>query len=181
MQVTKVSDKEIIDLLKRKGTLDQGLRLFVKVYGKDLYGFLRTFSLQQADADEIFQETLIKLMEKARSFKGQSSLKTWVWTIARNKTIDHKRKVKRLNIHEAEGLENSLREDSFFNGDEWLIRLHKAVSELPDAQREVFVLRYFEEMRYDQIAKITAKSKSTLKTSFHYATIKVAEKLKKQL
>ncbi len=181
MQMTKVSDSDIINLLKKKGTLDQGLRLFVKVYGKDLHGFIRTYGLQQADADEVFQETLIKLMEKAKSFKGQSSLKTWVWTIARNKTIDHKRKVKRLNIHDAEGLEDSLREDPFFNGDEWLIRLHKAVSELPDTQRVVFILRYFEEMNYEQMAKVTGKSKSTLKTSFHYATGKVAEKLKKQL
>jgi RNA polymerase sigma factor (sigma-70 family) len=181
MEMTKVSDKEILNLLKKKKTLDEGVRLFIKIYGKDLYGFIMSLCYQQADADEIFQETLIKLMEKSAGFKELSSLKTWVWKIARNKFIDQQRKVKRLKITETDGIENTLREDPYFNGDEWLIRLHFAISELPDAQREVFKLRYFEELSYEQIAEITGKKKNTLKTSFHYAVNKVTEKLKKQL
>lgn len=181
MEKEKASESEILELLKRRDSLDAGLRLFIKVYGKDLYGFIITLTHQQADADEIFQETLIKLMDNVHSFKGLSSLKTWVWKIARNKTIDFQRAVKRLCWVESSGMEEFLKEDPYFNGDEWLTRLHSAVSELPPTQREVFILRYFENMNYNQIAEITEKNKGTLKTSFHYAAAKVSEILKSHL
>lgn len=177
-------DEKILELLNARNNQNEGVKLFLKVYGKGLYGFIMTFLHNSSDADDIFQEVLIRLVKKSGSFKGQSGLKTWVWQIAKNQCIDFLRKKKRtLKKVDSDADWNRITafEEPYFNGDETLKRLHAEVAKLPDVQKSVFILRYFEALNYREIAEITKKTESNLKTSFHLAAKKVARGLKNHL
>ena len=126
---------------------------------------------------------MIKIWTALPSFRGESKLYTWIYRIATNEVLNHLRKQRfkaLVSLDSATSiLERKIDNDAYFNGDEIQRELHKAIQRLPEKQRVVFNLRYFEEMKYDEISEITGTSVGALKASYHHAYVKVKADLEK--
>jgi RNA polymerase sigma-70 factor (ECF subfamily) len=133
------------------------------------------------DADDVTQEVFIKIWKNLDKFREDAKLYTWVYRIATNECLSFLAKKKRrffLPIHDVEGeLANKVDLNSTISGDEIQVKLQKALLKLPDKQRIVFNMKYFDEMKYDEIAAITDTSVGALKASYHHAVKKIEESL----
>jgi len=129
------------------------------------------------DANDVVQNTFIKVYRYLPDFKKQSALSTWIYRIATNESINHlNKKKKRMSISVdqlTEELGKELEADSYFNGDDGQILLIKAIEQLPPKQRAVFNMRYFEEMPYQELSEILETSVGSLKASYHHAVKKI--------
>lgn len=152
----------------------------VKHYSEPLYWKIRQFVLLHEDADDVLQNTFIKAWKSFDSFRGDSSLSTWLHRIAINESLDLLRRKKEnqsLDSTQAGGVVRTLMADSYFDGDEAEAQLLAAVQELPEVQQMVFNLRYFHDMSYQEISQITHTTEGALKASYHIAVKKITEKL----
>ena len=176
------SDKEIVSMLRAEKK-EQAFNALVQEYKERLYWHIRRFTCSHEDADDLLQETFIKIWGALDSFKGASSLFTWVYKIATNEALNFLRKKKVISIMQMESLENVLwkkiDEDPYFNGNEVQRQLHKAIQKLPEKQRLVFNLRYFDELSYNEISEILNTSPGSLKASYHHAYVKIKDELEK--
>lgn len=149
----------------------------VRKYSEPLYWHVRAIVGNHDDADDLLQEIFIKVWKALPSFRGDSDAFTWLWRIATNEAVSFLRKARvraalsfsRLDA-EAERISDP---NPFFDGDKALRALRKAIATLPDKQRLVFTMRYYEELSYEQISEITGTSVGALKTSYHIAYEKV--------
>ena len=153
---------------------EQQFREMVEKYSEQLYWHVRELVGSHEDADDILQEVFVKVWKALPGFRGDSSVNTWLWRIATNEALSFLRKQKvraalRFSSLDAEA-ERVLDSDPWFDGDEAQRRLAVAVAKLPDKQRAVFCMRYFEEMPYEEISAITGTSVGALKASYHQAT-----------
>ena len=134
------------------------------------------------DTDDVLQNVFIKVYKNIKKFKGDSRLYSWMYRIARNESLTFLKKRSKMLKLSSEELQNyivdNLESDVYFEGDEIQLKLQKAISSLPDKQREVFQLRYFEEMKYQKMAELLRTSESALKSNYHHASKKVEEYLK---
>ena len=169
------SDDNISDLLKTD--LNKGFRLIVEKYSQKLYWHIRRLVILHEDADDALQNTFINVWKSIGNFRSESSLYTWLYTIATNEALTLINKRKRnasVSIDELESYFASSREGStWFDGDEALFKLHNAILTLPEKQRIVFNLKYFDEMTYDEMSKILKTSEGALKASYHHAVKKI--------
>lgn len=137
------------------------------------------------DADDLTQETFIKVWKALDNFKGDSQLFTWLYRIATNECLNHLAKKRRrffLPINDiTEELSNKLENFDMISGDEIQLKLQKALLTLPDKQRLVFNMKYYDDLKYEEISKITGTSVGALKASYHLAVKKVEENLKKSV
>ncbi|MCX4334962.1 MAG: RNA polymerase sigma factor [Bacteroidales bacterium] len=176
------SDKEIVSMLRAEKK-EQAFNALVQEYKERLYWHIRRFTCSHEDADDLLQETFIKIWGALDSFKGASSLFTWVYKIATNEALNFLRKKKVRSILQMESLDNVLwkkiDEDPYFNGNEVQRQLHKAIQKLPEKQRLVFNLRYFDELSYNEISEILNTSPGSLKASYHHAYVKIKDELEK--
>lgn len=176
------SDKEIVSMLRAEKK-EQAFNALVQEYKERLYCHIRRFTCSHEDADDLLQETFIKIWGALDSFKGASSLFTWVYKIATNEALNFLRKKKVRSILQMESLDNVLwkkiDEDPYFNGNEVQRQLHKAIQKLPEKQRLVFNLRYFDELSYNEISEILNTSPGSLKASYHHAYVKIKDELEK--
>ena len=135
------------------------------------------------DADDILQNTFTKVWRSVEKFREESSLYTWLYRIATNESLTFINSNKRRSMvpmnDTSEFLMNNLESDVYFDGNEIQLRLQEAILKLPEKQRIVFNLKYFEEMKYEDMSKVLDTSVGALKASFHHATKKVEEYLKK--
>jgi RNA polymerase sigma factor (sigma-70 family) len=171
-------DDNISDLLKTD--LNKGFRLIVEKYSQKLYWHIRRLVILHEDADDALQNTFINVWKSIGNFRSESSLYTWLYTIATNEALTLINKRKRnasVSIDELESYFTGSQEGStWFDGDEALKKLHNAILTLPDKQRIVFNLKYFDDMTYDEMSKILKTSEGALKASYHHAVKKI-EKL----
>ena len=142
-----------------------------------LWWHVRQMTGSQEDADDLLQDIFIKVWQSLPSFRGDASLYTWVWRIAHNETLNWLRKEKvraalRFSSVDAE-MERKIEADPFFDGTEAQRELFKAIAKLPDKQRQVFVLRWWDELSYEEISEITGTSIGALKASYHLAKEKL--------
>ncbi len=149
----------------------------VREESEKLYWHLRRMVSSHEDADDLLQEVFIKVWAALPSFRGDSSMSTWVWRIATNEALNFLRKEKvraalRLTSIDAEA-ERKILADPYFNGTEAERRLSCAVSRLPEKQRQVFVMRYWDDLSYEEISAITGTSVGALKASYHLAQEKI--------
>jgi RNA polymerase sigma-70 factor (ECF subfamily) len=169
------SDENISDLLKTD--LNKGFRLIVEKYSQKLYWHIRRLVILHEDADDALQNTFINVWKSIGNFRSESSLYTWLYTIATNEALTLINKRKRnasVSIDELESYFTSSQEGStWFDGDQALIKLHNAILTLPEKQRIVFNLKYFDEMTYDEMSKILKTSEGALKASYHHAVKKI--------
>lgn len=172
-----LSDQELVTLCQNKESQSYGFNLLVRKYQKRLYFHIRKMVLIHEDSDDILQQTFIKAWKSIMLFRGDCQLYTWLYRIASNTCIDFlnaKKKRKHTSIDEvAEKYLNTLEEDPLFTGDEMEKAFQKALLILPDKQRLVFNLKYFEELKYEEIAEITGTSVGALKASYHHAVEKI--------
>ncbi len=165
------------------GQREEAFRFIVDEYTERLYWHVRRFLCSHEDTNDLLQEVFIKIWASLPSFRGGSSLYTWIYRIATNEVLNQLRKQKFkafLSMDSASSvLERKIDEDPYFNGDELQKELYKAIQRLPEKQRIVFNLRYFDDMKYSDIAEITGTSEGALKASYHHAYTKIKDDLQK--
>ena len=175
-----MTDKEII-YLYNKGQHEMAFNLIVKNYSERIYNHIRRFVYSHDDADDLTQEVFIKIWAALPSFRADAQLFTWIYRIATNASLNFLRKQKLRTILSLDSsdsiLVKKLDSDELFNGDKIQTELQKAIIKLPEKQRVVFNLRYFDEMKYEDIAEITGTSVGALKASYHHAYNKIKETL----
>ena len=176
------SDDQILSLMQQKGNMDKGFRLLVEKYQERLYWHIRRIVLEHEDANDVLQNCFIKAYRGIGKFKGKSKLYTWLYRIATNESITFLNRKERNATAAIDDGENNLAEqlkaDAYFDGNEIQLRLQKALQALPEKQRLVFSLRYYEEMTYRDMAKVLDTSVGALKASYHHAVKKIAHHLK---
>ncbi|MBP5389211.1 MAG: RNA polymerase sigma factor [Bacteroidales bacterium] len=162
--------------------LEQTFNEIVAKYRERLYWHIRSLVCSHEDADDVLQDCFVKIWKALPGFRGDSELFTWAWRIATNEALNflHKQKVRAALSFESlrTTLENRIDEDPWFDGDALQRDLAKAIVSLPEKQRLVFQMRYYEDLSYEQISEITGTSVGALKASYHIAYEKIREILK---
>lgn len=173
----KMSDREIICLIREQSTRRKAFEIIVDTYSSRLYWYIRHMVLSHDDANDLLQNTFIKAWLHLDSFRAESKLSTWLYKIAINETLTFlKQKNETIYINDMEAeIENQLEGDPFFDGDKTSILLQKAIQQLPTKQRTIFNMKYFEEMKYEDIKDILNTSVGALKASYHIAVKKIEE------
>lgn len=177
-----MTDSEIIRLYD-DGEHEKAFNCIVEAYSERLYWHIRRFLCCHEDTDDLLQDIFIKIWTALPTFRGDSQLYTWLYRITTNEILNHLRKRKFKALISLDSATDILRkkidDDPHFNGNELQRELHKAIQKLPDKQRLVFNLRYFDEMKYEDISEITDTSVGALKASYHHAYNKIKEEMNK--
>ena len=172
-------EKDFISELLNPKTQNEAFRKLLQLYQKPLYYHIRNMVLNHDDADDVLQNTFIKVFGNLKKFKGDSKLYSWMYRIATNEAITFmQQRAKKQGISNEEVQQkaiNKLESDVFFDGDEIQLKLQKAIAKLPDKQQMVFKMRYFEEIKYEEMSEILNTSVGALKASYHIAAKKIEE------
>lgn len=178
-----INDKDLLEMIKSADSKNAAFNLLVQKYQERMYWHIRKMVINHDDADDLVQETFIKIWNFIDKFRGESSLYTWIYRIATNEVLAFLNKQKSRNLvslHDLESnLSNTLREDIYFNGDDAQIKFHKVLATLPPKQRLVFNMKYFDEMKYEEIAEVLDTSVGALKASYHIAVEKIKKEINK--
>ena len=178
----KISEEQLILHLQDKEKCHTAFRELVALYKERLYWHIRNMVKDHNDADDVLQNTFIKIFNNIESFKGESRLFSWMYRIATNEAINHlNNKAKNLKLSSEELQEHivgNLESDVYFDGDEIQLKLQKAIAALPEKQQLVFNMKYFEELKYREISDILGTSEGALKASYHIAVKKIEDYLK---
>jgi len=176
-----ITETILIEQIKDPLLREKGFRYLVTTYKEKLYWHIRRIVLIHDDADDVLQNTFIKVFRNIDNFKGDSALYSWMYRIATNESISFlSSKAKKNGINNKElqlQLINNLESDVYFEGDEIQLKLQKAIATLPEKQKIVFNMKYFEDMKYSEISEILETSVGALKASYHHASKKIEEYL----
>ncbi len=174
-----IEDEEIIACFHTKNQKEEAFRELVDKYKEKFYWHIRKIVLSHEDADDVLQNTFIKIWQGLNEFRYESKLSTWMYRIATNEAInflnEKRRKVYGNSVEITAMLENTLEGDVYFNGDRIQEELQKAVLRLSERQRLVFNMKYFDDMSYEDIAEILEVAVGTLKATYHNAVKKIEE------
>ena len=178
-----MTDREIIDLY-RGGQQEKAFRAIVDTYSERLYWLVRHFLCTHEEADDLMQDVFLKIWNTLPSFRGDAKLYTWMYRIACNESLNYlaKQKVRASLLSGVLPIESvgDREADPYFDGDEAQRKLIQAVQQLPDKQRLVFTMRYFDDIPYEDISRALGTSVGALKASYHFAVEKIRAVLKKQ-
>ena len=176
-KVTDYNDRELIGLFRKSGSRDLAFNLIVRKYQEKLYWHIRKILINHQDTDDTLQNTFIKVWTGLDNFREDSSLFTWLYRIATNEALSfmagRRRRFMLPLVNVESQLSKTLENDVYFNGDELQLKLQKALLTLPEKQRIVFNMKYFDEMKYEEMAEILETSVGALKASFHHAVKKI--------
>ena len=179
-----MTDKEIVDLY-RSGQREKAFKEIVDSYSERLYWHVRRFLWSHEDTDDLLQEIFVKVWSSLPSFRGDSQLYTWIYRIATNESLNFVQKQKIRSALRFESItpkiEEKIDEDTLMNGDQLQRELAKAVQRLPAKQRTVFIMRWFDDMSYEEISEILETSVGALKASYHFAAEKIKADLEKNI
>lgn len=172
-----IDEEQLLKELRNPQTARKGFAKLVSEYSERLYWQIRKMVLSHDDSNDILQDVFLKAWTNLENFRGESKLSTWLYRIAINESItfiNKKRTQNNISIDEDDSfLINTLESDTYFDGDDAQKQLQKAILTLPDKQRLVFQMKYFEEMKYDEMSEIFGTSVGALKASYHHAVKKV--------
>jgi len=172
-----LEDQELIEKIRQEETRNYGFNLLVRKYQERIYWHIRKMVIDHDDTDDITQDVFVKVYRNINKFRADAQLYTWIYKIATNECLTFLNKKKRrffLPIVDVEQeLSDKLDSSSHIDGDMVSMRLQRALLTLPDKQRLVFNMKYFDEMKYQQIAEITGTSVGALKASYHIAVKKI--------
>jgi RNA polymerase sigma factor (sigma-70 family) len=170
-------EKVFIQELLNPKTQNIAFQKLVSTYQKPLYNHIRNIVLNHDDAHDVLQNTFVKVFRYLNKFKGDSKLFSWVYRIATNEALTFLSQKAKLSGITSEALQNktieNLEADAFFDGNEIQLKLQKAIVTLPEKQQLVFKMKYFEELKYEEIAEILGTSVGALKASYHHAVKKI--------
>ena len=179
MDMDKFDDKHIKKLLSDVRTQRKGFELLVRQYSEKLYWQVRRIVMTHEDANDVLQNAFIKAWNGLESFHGDAKIFTWISRIAINESIDFVRRQKNMAAISADDedshVANTLMADEYFDGDETEALLQEAIASLPEVQRTVFTLRYFDEMKYSEMSQRLKTSEGSLKASYHIAVKKISD------
>jgi len=174
--------EEKIDYLIKNEDYSEAFNAIVDTYKERLYIHIRKIVIIHDNADDVLQNTFIKIWKHLKDFKGDSKVFTWIYRIATNEAITYINKLKKEKAigldSEVEYYGNLLAGDEYFDGDEAQLLLQKAILTLPEKQRLVFNMKYFDDMKYSEMSDILEVTEGALKASYHLAVKKVEEFLK---
>jgi RNA polymerase sigma-70 factor (ECF subfamily) len=172
-----IEEKELIDLLIKEKTREQGFRKLISLYKERLYWHIRKIVISHDDADDVLQNTFIKVFKNISNFKGESKLYSWMYRIATNEAITHINKnAKHQNSSSQEMQQmavNNLQSDVYFEGETIQLKLQQAITSLPHKQQLVFNMKYFDDIKYKEMSEILETSEGALKASYHIAVKKI--------
>ncbi|HNX83871.1 MAG: RNA polymerase sigma factor [Bacteroidales bacterium] len=158
---------------------EKAFRMIIDLYGRKLYWHIRRLVITHDDADDALQNTFLNAWKNIGSFRSESSLLTWLWAIATNEALNIIRRRGRENSVALDDVEeilaSSAEGSTWFDGDAATVRLQNAILKLPEKQRAVFNMRYFEEMTYEDMSAVTGTSVGALKASYHHAVKKIEQ------
>lgn len=178
-----IDDRELLDAFRNEATREQAFTKIVKKYQEKLYWHIRRLVINHEDANDVLQNMLIKVWNYLDNFREESNLYTWLYRIATNETLtflEREKKRKSISISDEDtGLYNKLYAEKGFDANKLEWKLQQAIQSLPEKQRIVFNLRYYDEMPYEEMSKVLETSTGALKASYHHAVKKVEEFLKK--
>lgn len=176
--VKQYNEEIIIEQLHDPGKCRDAFTQVIEHYSEPLYWQIRRMVIDHDDANDLLQNTFIKAWTNIDNFRGDAKLSTWLYKIAINESITFINKEKAKNnvsIDDESFLVNNLEADEWFDGDEIKLRLQKAINLLPEKQRLVFNMRYFDEMKYEDMSEILGTSVGALKASYHHALKKIEQ------
>lgn len=177
-----IAEETLVKELKEEATQAKAFELLVDTYKQRLYWHIRRIVLDHDDTDDVLQNTFIKVYRNIESFKGESKLYSWMYRIATNEALQFlKAKSRKLGVSASdmqEQLANKLKADVYFDGDEIQLRLQQALARLPEKQKLVFNMKYFDGLKYEEISGILDTSVGALKASYHLAVKKIESFLK---
>ena len=179
-------DKELLSLFQRTETKEKAFTAIIKKYQEKLYWHVRRLVVTHDDANDVLQNVFIKVWNGLTNFREDSQLYTWLYRIATNESLSFLEQQKRrgtisLDEEGSETLANQVRADTNFDANKLEWKLQVAIQQLPERQRLVFNLRYFDEMPYQEMSRILDTSEGALKASYHHAARKIEEFIKKLL
>jgi RNA polymerase sigma factor (sigma-70 family) len=174
-----IDDKYLVDLFKNEHSKDDAFTQIVKKYQVKLYWHIRRMVILHEDADDILQNVFIKVWKALSNFREDSQLYTWLYRIATNECLtflEASKKKKSSSIdNEENGLSNEIKASENFDANKLEWKLQLAIESLPQKQKLVFNLRYYDEMPYEQMSKILETSEGALKASYHHAAKKIED------
>lgn len=176
-----IEESLLVKNLQNEDLKHSAFDMLVNAYKERLYWHIRRILLDHNDTDDVLQNTFIKCYENINSFKGNSKLYSWMYRIATNEALSFiRQKSRKLGIESSDYIDHKaslLESDVYFEGDVIETSLQKAIATLPEKQRIVFNMKYFQEMKYEEISEILDTSVGALKASYHHASIKIKEYL----
>lgn len=183
MPSKNINEEKLIQMLKDPSLRREAFSSVIHLYQEQLYWQIRKLVIDHEDTSDVLQNTFLKAWQALDSFRADSKLSTWLYTIAHNESLTFltKRQAEQdLTLEDPDGYVMDTQEaDQYFDGDEAQRMLVEAIALLPAKQREVFNLRYYDEMPYEEISHITGTSVGALKASYHFAVAKISDYFKK--
>lgn len=175
-------EKDFIAALLNPKTQNDAFGKLVRDFQKPLYNHIRNMVLNHDDADDVLQNTFIKVFQYLKNFKGESKLFSWMYRIATNEAITFINTKAKRNGTTSEAMQTkiveNLQSDVYFDGNEIQFKLQKAIALLPEKQQLVFKMKYFEELKYEDMSEILGTSVGALKASYHIAVKKIEDFVK---
>lgn len=176
---TIADDKELLQLFKASETREAAFTQIVRKYQEKLYWHIRRLVVDHDDANDILQNVCIKVWKSLDNFREDSQLYTWLYRIATNESLtflEQQKKKASVSFSDVEtGLSNKLKADRYFDAGKVEWKLQLAIQALPEKQRLVFNLRYYDEMPYEEMSRVLETSEGALKASYHHAVKKIEE------
>ncbi len=175
-------EKDFIQELLNPKTQNAAFQKLLHNYQRPLYNHVRNIVLNHDDADDVLQNTFVKVFQYLKDFKGESKLFSWIYRIATNEAITFINQKAKRNGTTSEALQtkivDNLKADTYFDGNEIQIKLQKAIALLPEKQQLVFKMKYYEEIKYEELSEILGTSVGALKASYHHAVKKIEDFMK---
>ena len=175
-------EKDFIQELLNPKTQNVAFQKLLHNYQRPLYNHIRNIVLNHDDADDVLQNTFVKVFQYLKDFKGESKLFSWMYRIATNEAITFINQKAKRNGTTSEAMQTriveNLKADTYFDGNEIQIKLQKAIALLPEKQQLVFKMKYYEELKYEELSEILGTSVGALKASYHHAVKKIEEFVK---
>jgi RNA polymerase sigma-70 factor (ECF subfamily) len=173
------TDEQLLNMYKEESSRNFAFNLIMKKYQKRVYMHIRRILLDHDDTDDVLQNTFIKTWKGLENFKGDSQLFTWIYRIATNESITFLNKKRTKFFIPWVDVENKmaqkLESDTNFSGDKIQLKLQKAILSLPEKQRIVFNMKYYEDLKYEEMSEVTGTSVGALKASYHHAVKKIED------
>ena len=180
--MSPLDESEVIRLLASPEGRQKVFPVIVDQYSQPLYWKIRSIVLAHDDADDVLQNTFLKAWKSLPAFQGKARLSTWLYRIAINESLDFLRHQKTATFASVDAdlaVANRLLADEYFDGDRSQALLQEAIATLPDVQRTVFTLRYYDEMKYSEMSEVLGTSEGSLKASYHIAVQKITDYVKR--
>lgn len=181
--MSKIKDSEILELFHNPLTKEKGFNLLVKKFKEPIYWHLRRILFNHEDTNDVMQNVFLKVWQHLGKFRKDSKLYTWIYRIATNEAISHIKSSKAkfhvsLDGDNEQYFAQSIQDDRFYNASEIETKLQKSILRLPARQKLIFLLRYYENMSYNQMSEVLKTNINTLKATYHIAAKKIEEYLK---